>query len=124
MARTYASGTYESAAGTYDNLTFGQATLAAQNITRAGSTPVLAAASSGGDQVPVDGATFLLVNNGGAGSVVVTPETVAVDSLGNPSVSAAVTVAAGTKKMTYGGDDDTTRHVLRVSERDGDVRRR
>ena len=70
------------------------ALLATQTISRAGLTPALQAASSGGDSWEPSSTTFLVAKNGSASSITVTVATTAT-AFGQPISNVAVPVAAG-----------------------------
>ena len=81
------------------------AVLTPQSVTRAGRTPVLAAASAGGDEVVGGSGTYIVVRNGSGASITVTlttPGTAGGLAIEDPTI----TVAAGADSyITIPGDD-------------------
>lgn len=74
------------------------ATLSAQQITPAGTAVTYAAATGGGDRMPVGPTTFLHVKNGGGSSITATINSITPCSQGFDH-DLAVAVAAGADKM-------------------------
>lgn len=74
------------------------ATLVAQQIVQAGTTPAYAAAAVGGDKVAPGASNFIHVKNAGVGSVTVTVDSVQPSNYGT-DVNLAVAVPAGEERM-------------------------
>lgn len=75
------------------------ATLATQNVSRAGVAPSYAAAAGGGDKFTPDHETFLHVKNASAGSLNVTVVTPRTDALGNAVSDNVVAVPAAGERL-------------------------
>lgn len=86
------------------------ALLTAQQITRAGIVPSLAAVAASDTFVP-PAKGYLQVANGGGGATSVTVTSVGADQYGftTPATDLVVSVAAGATKKIYLGDDSAQR---------------
>lgn len=82
------------------------ATLTVTQVTPAGVAETLTAAAAGGDEFPNNGRVFLVIANGGGGSItatVTTPKTVG----GLAVADQAITVGAGARVVAGPFDRDT-----------------
>lgn len=75
------------------------ATLAYVQVGIAGTNPGLAAATGGGDKVPVNDRGFLMVVNGGGGSINVTVAVPGNTKYGEANPDKVIAVAAGATKL-------------------------
>ncbi len=97
---TYGSGSYGAMGATYGALgtEVSMPTVVAQEIVRAGVTPLFVAATADGDRVRPAHTMFLRVRNTGGAPVTVSPAPSFVNAIGCPSLPTAVAVPAGQER--------------------------